>query len=88
MLKSQFKEKVIGKFRQHSRDTGSAEVQVALITEQIDALAKHLKTHMKDNHSRRGLLKMVAKRRKLLDYLAKGSVRRYNSIIKSLGLKK
>ena len=88
MITSQVKGKIIEKFRRGNRDTGSAEVQVALLTEQINALAKHLKTHAKDNHSRRGLLKMVSKRRKLLDYLGHESTRRYNSIIKALGLKK
>ena len=88
MIPSKAKGKIIEKFRRGDRDTGSAEVQVALLTEQITILTKHLKTHAKDNHSRRGLLKMVSKRRKLLDYLREESVRRYNSIIKSLGLKK
>ena len=88
MIPTKAKGKIIEKFRRGDRDTGSAEVQVALLTEQITILTKHLKAHTKDNHSRRGLLKMVAKRRKLLDYLREESTRRYNSIIKSLGLKK
>lgn len=88
MIPTKAKGKIIEKFQRGDRDTGSAEVQVALLTEQITTLTKHLKTHAKDNHSRRGLLKMVSKRRKLLDYLREESTRRYNSIIKALGLKK
>lgn len=88
MIPTKAKEKIIGKFRRSSKDTGSAEVQIALLTEQIDSLTKHLKSHTKDNHSRRGLLKMVSKRRRILDYLSRESTRRYNSVTKALGLKK
>ncbi|MBI4160667.1 MAG: 30S ribosomal protein S15, partial [Candidatus Yanofskybacteria bacterium] len=72
----------------HEGDTGSAEVQVALFTEEIESLAKHLKKHSKDNSSRRGLLKMVSKRKRLLDYLKKEDEQRYSKLIKELGLKK
>jgi len=88
MIPTKAKEKIIGKFRRGSKDTGSAEVQIALLTEQIASLTKHLKDHTKDNHSRRGLLKMVSKRRRILDYLSRESTRRYNSVIKALGLKR
>ena len=72
----------------HEKDTGSTEVQVALLTEKIGQLTEHLKTHKKDFHSRRGLLGMVAKRKKFLDYLKETNVRKYNSLIKKLGLKR
>ena len=88
MLNTKQKTKIIDGNKTHDRDTGSAEVQVALLTEEIKRLVKHLKTHKKDNHSRRGLLKMVSKRKRLLDYLRRESAKRYNSIIKKLGLKK
>lgn len=88
MLTTEQKQKVIGKYKLHDRDTGSAEVQVAVLTEEIKQLVKHLKNHSKDNHSRRGLLMMVSKRKKLLDYLSHESTRRYNALIKKLGLKK
>ncbi len=88
MLTTAEKEKIMAKYKLHERDTGSSEVQAALLTEQIDQLAKHLKKHPKDNHSRRGLLGMVSSRKKLLDYLAKEDSKRYNSIIKKLDLKR
>lgn len=88
MLTTEQKEKVISKYKLHDRDTGSAEVQAAILTEEIKQLVKHLKGHPKDNHSRRGLLMMVSKRKTLLDYLSRESTRRYNSLIKKLGLKK
>lgn len=88
MLKTQNKQKIIEKYKLHRRDTGSAEVQVAILTEEIKQLIKHLKKHPKDNHSRRGLLMMVSKRKKLLTYILRESTRRYNSITKKLGLKK
>lgn len=72
----------------HEKDTGSASVQVALLSKQIDILSAHLKNHPKDNHSRRGLLKMVGKRKKLLEYLAKRNETLYKSLIKKLGLRK
>lgn len=88
MLKSEEKQKIIEKYKLHDKDTGSAEVQIAVLTEEIKRLVKHLKKHPKDDHSRRGLLMMVSKRKKLLDYLTRESVKRYNDIIKKLGLKK
>ena len=88
MLKQKEKEKIIGKHKTHDTDTGSSEVQIALLTEEIKGLLLHLKKHPKDNHSKRGLLKMVSKRRKLLGHLKKESTRKYNAIIKKLGLKK
>lgn len=88
MLKSEEKTKIIKKYNIHEKDTGSAEVQIALLTEEIKRLLLHLKKHAKDLHSKRGLLKMVAKRRKLLNYLKDENTRRYNAIIKKIGLKK
>ena len=88
MLKPKKKSNLIKGFQTHQTDTGSSEIQVALLSEQIEELTKHLKKHPKDNNSRRGLLKMVCKRKKLLDYLNKTSKRRYNALIKKLGLKK
>lgn len=88
MLTQKQKIKVMEGTKLHERDTGSAEVQVALLTEEIKRLIKHLKIHKKDNHSRRGLLKMVSRRKHLLDYLKRESSRRYNTVIKKLGLKK
>ena len=84
------KEKVAiaGSFGIHERDTGSSEVQIALLTKEIDRLTDHLKIHPKDNHSRRGLLGMVARRKKFLDYLKDTNVRKYNSMLKKLGLKR
>ena len=82
------KDNIIAKFRIHTKDTGSNEVQIALLTEEISRLTGHLKTHKKDNHSRRGLLGMVARRKKYLDYLKETNVRKYNSMIKRLGLKR
>lgn len=88
MLKTDEKQKIIGKFRVHDKDTGSANVQIAVLTEQIKKLADHLKQNQKDNHSRRGLLKMVAKRKSLLDYLKKTNEEAYEEIAKKTGLKK
>ena len=82
------KQKIIEKYKLHEKDTGSAEVQAAVLTEEIKRLVRHLKKHPKDNHSRRGLLMMVSKRKKLLDYLMRESTKRYNDLIKKLGLKK
>ena len=87
MLKEQ-KTEIIEKNRVHETDTGSPEVQIAILTERIAQLTEHLKVHKKDNHSRRGLLKMVGKRRNLLDYLAKKDIERYRAIIAELGLRK
>lgn len=88
MLTPQEKEQIIKKYKLHEKDTGSPEVQVALLTEEIKRLLGHLKKHPKDLHSKRGLLKMVVKRRKLLRFLKEESIRRYNALIKKLGLKK
>jgi small subunit ribosomal protein S15 len=82
------KGKIIGKYRQHERDTGSPEVQVALLTNRITYLTDHCKKHVKDVHSRRGLLMMVGHRRRLLDYLKKHSVDRYQKVIGELGIRK
>jgi len=88
MLKIKAKTKIIKEHKIHDTDTGSVEVQVAILSEEIAQLAKHLKKHAKDNHSRRGLLGMVSKRKRLLGYLAKEDEKRYNSLIKKIGLKK
>lgn len=88
MLTKQEKEKVSEEYKKHEGDTGSADVQIALLSEEIKKLLGHLKTHPKDQHSRRGLLKMVVKRKKLLKYLERENKRRYNTVIKKLGLKK
>ncbi len=88
MLTPEQKEKIIKGYKLHEADTGSAEVQVAILTEEIKQLLLHLKKHAKDFHSKRGLLKMVSKRRALLNYLKKENVRRYNAILKKVGLKK
>lgn len=82
------KQSVMEKFSSHDGDTGSPEVQIALLTERINGLTEHLKTHKKDHHSRRGLLKMVGKRRRLLTYLQGKNVNRYRSLVKELGLRK
>ena len=88
MLTPKEKTKVVEKYKLHKADTGSPEVQCSLLTEEIDRLLKHLKTHRKDIHSKRGLLKMVSKRRSLLKYLKTEDLKRYQKTIKSLGLKK
>ncbi len=88
MLTPEEKEKVIKKYKVHKSDTGSPEVQIALLTEEINRLLAHLKEHPKDLHSKRGLLKMVSKRRKLLKFLEKESTRRHKAILKKVGLKK
>jgi len=88
MLTVKDKEQVIEKYKLHTSDTGSTEVQIALISEEIKRLLSHLKTHKKDLHSKRGLLKMVSKRRSLLTYLKQEDMKRYNSLIKKVGLKK
>lgn len=79
---------VVEKFRTHPNDTGSPEVQIALLTERINGLQEHFKTHAKDHHSRRGLLKLVSQRRGLLGYLKKTSLDRYRKVVSSLGLRK
>jgi small subunit ribosomal protein S15 len=88
MLTTRQKGTIIKKFQRHETDTGSVEVQVAVISREIDSLTKHLKDHPKDHHSRRGLLKMVSRRRRLLNFLKDESVRRYNKVIRELDLKK
>ncbi|MEK9183597.1 MAG: 30S ribosomal protein S15 [Patescibacteria group bacterium] len=88
MLSTKKKQVVIDEFKIHKTDTGSTDVQIAILTEQIKKLVKHLKEHSKDNHSRRGLLKMVADRRSLMNYLAQKNKRRYNAIAGKLNLKK
>ena len=82
------KQQIINEYRRDEKDTGSSEVQIALLTERINELTEHLKVHKKDNHSRRGLLKMVGKRRNLLNYLVKKDVNRYRTIVEKLGLRK
>jgi len=82
------KKEVIVKFASHEGDTGSPEVQIALLSERINYLTEHFKTHEKDHHSRRGLLKIVSQRRRLLDYLKKKSLERYRSVIGTLGIRK
>ena len=88
MIRKDEKTAVIAANRTHETDTGSPEVQIAILTERINELTEHLKVHKHDNHSRRGLLKMVGKRRKMLDYLAKKDVERYRAIIAKLGIRK
>lgn len=85
---SEKKQAIINDYRQHEKDTGSPEVQVALLTSRILELTEHFKTHKKDHHSRRGLLKLVGQRRRLLDYLKKKSSERYRTTIERLGLRK
>ena len=82
------KNEIIAKFANHEGDTGSPEVQIALLTFRINHLNEHLKEHKQDNHSRRGLLKMVGKRRGLLDYLKAKDIERYRAVIEALGLRK
>ena len=82
------KTELIGSYRTHDADTGSPEVQVALLSERINYLTEHFKSHAKDHHSRRGLLKLVGRRRRLLDYLKKTDQERYRSIIDKLGIRK
>jgi len=79
---------IIGSYRRHESDTGSSEVQIALLSERIGYLTEHFKTHAKDHHSRRGLLKLVGQRRRLLDYLKRSEFPRYKSVIERLGIRK
>ncbi|GAB4245526.1 MAG: 30S ribosomal protein S15 [Thermoleophilia bacterium] len=88
MLSKERKLEIIEKFKKHEGDTGSPEVQIAILTDQINVLTEHLKIHKKDHHSRRGLLKMVGKRRRLLNYLQKQEVERYRTVVRELGLRK
>ncbi len=87
-LSKEQKQKVITQFRLHDSDSGSAEVQIALLTERIRELTDHFKVHKKDHHSRRGLLKMVGQRRRLLDYLKARKLDRYRFLVRELGLRK
>lgn len=87
-LDSEYKSDVIKKYRLHDADTGSPEVQIALLSERINQLSGHFKDHKKDHHSRRGLLKMVGQRRRMLDYLKAKDVKRYREIIKRLNLRR
>ena len=82
------KQELINLYKREENDTGSSEVQIALLTERISELTEHLKTHKNDNHSRRGLLKMIGKRRNLLNYLAEKDINRYREIVKKLNLRK
>jgi len=82
------KKDVISKYRLHDSDTGSSEVQVALLSQRIEYLTEHFKTHKKDHHSRRGLLKLVGQRRRLLDYLKRSNIERYRTVVSSLNLRK
>lgn len=82
------KTKIIDEFKSHARDTGSAEVQIAILTERINILGDHFKSHKKDFHSRRGLLSLVGKRRRLLNYLKKKDLKKYEEVLEKLGLRK
>lgn len=87
-LKPEAKQAIMAEFKLHDSDTGSPEVQIALLTQRIKDLTEHLKIHKRDFHSRRGLLKMIGKRRRLLDYLIDKDINRYRKLIKKLGLRK
>ena len=88
MLSKDRKTELIGSYKTHDADTGSPEVQVAILSERINYLTEHFKTHAKDHHSRRGLLMLVGKRRRLLDYLKRTSLDRYRKVVSSLNLRK
>jgi small subunit ribosomal protein S15 len=88
VLTVEAKKDIIEKFKIHEKDTGSSEVQIALLTGRIDYLTNHFKIHKKDHHSRRGLLKLVGKRRRLLNYLKKNDMEKYRTVIKELGIRK
>ncbi len=87
-LATEVKESIINQYKTHEGDTGSPQVQVALLTRRINELTEHFKTHKKDNHSRRGLLKMVSQRRSLLDYLKRRDIEGYHELISKLGLRR
>jgi len=87
-LEHETKKSIIEKFRLHDGDSGSAEVQIALLTERINQLTEHFKVHTKDHHSRRGLMKLVGRRRRLLDYLKQNKLDTYRELVKSLGLRR
>lgn len=88
MLVTDKKQEIINKFKLHDSDTGSPEVQIAILTERITYLTEHFKVHKKDHHSRRGLLKIVGQRRRLLDYVKKKEEARYKAIIEKLGIRR
>ena len=88
VLAREAKEKIVTDYRAHETDTGSAPVQIALLSQRINELTEHFKTHKKDNHSRRGLLKMVSQRRSLLDYLKQTDIQRYHEVVGRLGLRR
>jgi small subunit ribosomal protein S15 len=88
MIKTAEKQEIIKKFAVHEGDTGSPEVQIAVLTTRINTLTDHLKSHVKDHHSRRGLLKMVGQRRGLLNYLEKKDIERYRNIVEKLNIRK
>lgn len=88
MIRKEDKQEIIQNYKLHESDTGSPEVQIAILTKRINDLNEHLKIHKKDNHSRRGLLKMVGQRRGLLNYLTKIDIERYRAIVAKLGLRK
>ena len=88
MISKAAKASAIEAYRTHANDTGTPEVQIALITERINGLSEHFKMHKKDHHSRRGLLKLVSQRRRLLDYLRRNGPDRYQALIKRLGLRR
>ena len=88
MLATEKKQSIISSFKLHDNDTGSPEVQIAILTERITYLTEHFKIHKKDHHSRRGLLKIVGQRRRLLDYLKKKDIERYRVIIEKLGIRR
>lgn len=87
-MDTQRKQEIIEEYRTHESDTGSPEVQVAILTRRIEELTEHFKTHKQDHHSRRGLLKLVGRRRRLLDYLKRKDLDRYQKVIQSLGIRK
>ncbi len=87
-LSKESKKEIIGTYKTHDSDSGSPEVQIALLTERITYLTEHFKVHKKDHHSRRGLLRLVGRRRRLLDYLKSNKIDRYRTIVKELGLRK
>ncbi len=84
----ELKENIVSDYKTHNNDTGSSQVQIALLTQRITELTEHFKVHKKDNHSRRGLLKLVSQRRKLLDYLKRQDINEYHTIIEKLGLRR
>lgn len=87
-LSTQDKQQIVSDYRTHDQDTGSAEVQIAVLTRRVNDLTEHLKTHSKDHHSRRGLLMMVGKRRRLLEYVRRNDVAKYRALIERLGLRR